>query len=281
MSIYVGITPDDLERLAPLLNLFFQQVIDLNTRQLPEQNPQLKHQLLLLMDEFTALGKVNILAKGISYIAGYGIRMMPIIQSPAQLYQTYGEHEAKSFMENHGCRIVYAPKDNRTAKEISEELGDTTVKGKSKSHNRKLLGTGGKSESISDQRRALLLPQEVKAIGQWKEIILLENTRPVKCDKICYYKDKTFTKRLLAAPSVPLIKTRQSAASRKNHTAASALMRGKERPISPEDVSKLNQMEWAGATNHLTDLTVPEGRLSDTAINELADKFLAGFKRPI
>ncbi|MGC6756741.1 type IV secretory system conjugative DNA transfer family protein, partial [Escherichia coli] len=83
----------DLERLAPLINLFFQQVIDLNTRELPEQNPDLKYQVLMLMDEFTAMGKVNILSKGISYVAGYGLRMLPIIQSPAQLRETYG-HDA-------------------------------------------------------------------------------------------------------------------------------------------------------------------------------------------
>ena len=73
ISIYVGVTPDDLTRLAPLINLFVQQLIDLNTRELPEQNPSLKHQVLLLMDEFTSIGKISILSRGISYVAGYGL----------------------------------------------------------------------------------------------------------------------------------------------------------------------------------------------------------------
>ncbi|MGL6349386.1 MAG: type IV secretory system conjugative DNA transfer family protein, partial [Aeromonas sp.] len=111
MSVYVGITPDDLDRLAPLINLFFQQVIDLNTRELPEQNPDLKHSCLLLMDEFTAMGKVGILSKGISYIAGYGLRMLPIIQSPAQLRETYGADAAETFIDNHALQIVFAPKN--------------------------------------------------------------------------------------------------------------------------------------------------------------------------
>ena len=52
MSIYLGVTPDNLDRMAPLLNLFFQQVVDLNTRELPEQNPKLNRKVLLLLDDF-------------------------------------------------------------------------------------------------------------------------------------------------------------------------------------------------------------------------------------
>ncbi|MDH2356151.1 type IV secretory system conjugative DNA transfer family protein, partial [Bradyrhizobium sp. SSUT112] len=85
MSIYLGVTPDNLDRMAPLLNLFFQQVVDLNTRELPEQNSKLNRKVLLLLDEFPALGNVNVLAKSVAFIAGYGIRLLTVVQSPAQL----------------------------------------------------------------------------------------------------------------------------------------------------------------------------------------------------
>ena len=114
LSIYVGVTPDDLQRLAPLINLFFQQVIDLNTRELPEHNPKLKHQVLLLMDEFTAIGKVGILSRGISYIAGYGLRLLTIIQSPSQLREIYGHDGAETLIENHALQIVFAPKKSQS-----------------------------------------------------------------------------------------------------------------------------------------------------------------------
>ena len=52
MSIYLGVTPDNLDRMAPLLNLFFQQVVDLNTRELPEQNPKLNRKVLLCSMNF-------------------------------------------------------------------------------------------------------------------------------------------------------------------------------------------------------------------------------------
>ncbi|MEK8095419.1 type IV secretory system conjugative DNA transfer family protein, partial [Methylocystis sp. IM3] len=85
MSIYLGVTPDNLDRLSPLLNLFFQQTIDLNARELPDHNQKLKRKLLLLLDEFPALGNVSALAKSVAFLAGFNVRLLTVIQSPAQL----------------------------------------------------------------------------------------------------------------------------------------------------------------------------------------------------
>ena len=188
LSIYVGVTPDDLTRLAPLINLFFQQLIDLNTRELPEHNPQLKHQVLLLMDEFAAIGKIGILSKGISYIAGYGLRLLTIIQSPSQLRETYGHDGAETLIENHALQIVFAPKNPKIARDLSESLGTNTIKQKSRS--RQLSGKGGRSENLSDHGRALMLPQEIMHLGADRAILLLENCPAVRCHKIRWYQDK-------------------------------------------------------------------------------------------
>lgn len=185
MSIFIGITPDNLERMAPLINLFFQQLVDLNTRELPSQNPDLKYTCLLLMDEFTSMGKVNILSKGISFIAGYGLRMMPIIQSPAQLTDVYGREAAETFRTNHALNIVFPPKASETesARDISEWLGYTTTKSASKSRNTEIFKRRNSSESVSDQRRALLLPQEITSLGEDAELIVLENVLPIQAKR--------------------------------------------------------------------------------------------------
>src|SRR6478609_8213003 len=71
MSIYVGVNPDDLHRLRPVLSLFFQQAIGLQTRALPEHDPSLRLQVLMMLDEFTALGRIPIIAEAVSYLPGY------------------------------------------------------------------------------------------------------------------------------------------------------------------------------------------------------------------
>ena len=163
MSIYLGVTPDNLDRMAPLLNLFFQQVVDLNTRELPEQNPKLNRKVLLLLDEFPALGNVNVLAKSVAFIAGYGIRLLTVVQSPAQLRAIYGIDAARNFMTNHAVEVVFAPKEQDVANELSERIGYDTVKARSRS-GPKGLTMRSTSETVSEHRRALMLPQELKLL---------------------------------------------------------------------------------------------------------------------
>ena len=204
MSVYIGITPDHLEDAKLLVNLVFSQLVNLNTKQLPQDNPQrYRYPCLLLMDEFSAIGKVNILAKAVSYIAGYNLRLLPIIQSLSQLESVYGKEDARTFVTNHAMQILFAPREQKDANEYSEMLGTFTEKGVSESRSKQILDPKGSSESISDQKRALMLPQELKELGQWKEIVLLENTKPILCDKIRYYDDPAFISRVMEPPVVP------------------------------------------------------------------------------
>ncbi|MGV0999575.1 MAG: type IV secretory system conjugative DNA transfer family protein [Fluviibacter sp.] len=204
MSVYIGITPDHLEDAKLLVNLVFSQLVNLNTKQLPQDNPaHYRYPCLLLMDEFTAIGKVNILAKAVSYIAGYNLRLLPIIQSLSQLESVYGKEDARTFLTNHALQILFAPREQKDANEYSEMLGTFTEKGISESRSKQILDPKGSSESISDQKRALMMPQELKELGQWKEIILLENTKPILCDKIRYYEDPVFISRMMDPPAVP------------------------------------------------------------------------------
>jgi type IV secretion system protein VirD4 len=208
MSIYVGVNPDDLHRLRPVLNLFFQQAIGLQTRELPERNPALKYQVMMLLDEFTALGRIPIIAEAISYLPGYNVRVVLVIQTPAQLREVYGIHNAETMLKSLAARIVFAPKDFPDAREISDELGFTTVPSKTVSTPIGAAldkrGQRARSQSVSYQRRALLLPQEVKELGPEQAIVFYEGLRPIRCRKIRYFADKRFRRRLLPAPSGPV-----------------------------------------------------------------------------
>lgn len=203
MTVYVGIQPNKLAESRLIVNLFFSQIINLNTRELPQNNKALKHQCLLLMDEFTSIGKVDIIASAVSYMAGYNIRLLPIIQSMAQLDATYGKDISRTIITNHALQIIYAPREQQDANDYSDMLGYTTV--------RKQNVTRGRdySRSESEERRALMLPQELKAMGFDKEVFLYEGLpHPVMCEKIKYYQDKHFTSRLLPKVEVPTLNLR-------------------------------------------------------------------------
>lgn len=208
ISIYIGINPDQLAVAGRLVNLLFSQLINLNTKELPQQNPELKYQCLLAMDEFTAIGRVGIIASANSFMAGYNLRLLTIIQSTAQLENNppmgYGREDARTLVTNHALQIIFPPRDQDDAEQYSKMLGDGTVKGKSVSRQSR---KSGQTISSTDQRRALLLPQEIKEIGRYKQIIMLENSKPIFCDKIRYYLEPTFINRLKEiSPSLAKIK---------------------------------------------------------------------------
>ncbi|EQD29821.1 TRAG protein, partial [mine drainage metagenome] len=155
-SIYVGVNPDDLHRLRPVLSLFFQQAIGLQTRALPEHDATLTHQVLMMLDEFAALGRIPIIAESVSYLPGYNVRVVIVIHTPAQLREVYGMNAAETMLKSLAARIVFAPKDYADAREISDELGMTTVKARTVS--RPLFDWGmrrarSRSVSVSEQRR--------------------------------------------------------------------------------------------------------------------------------
>jgi len=207
MSVYVIIPPARLPDAAVLLNLFFSQLINQNTDQMPEDNPALKYQCLLVLNEFTAMGRVAVFAKALGYLAGYNLRCLTVIQAGSQLDSVYGDKDARSMVTNHAVQILYAPREQRDAKEYSEMLGTFTEKSESKGRSNSHGPRGGSSTSsnVSPQRRELLLPQEFKELGIDREVVLLENTKPILADKICYYTDPTFTPRLLPPPELPAI----------------------------------------------------------------------------
>lgn len=205
MSIYLGIQPGDLQLLRPLLNLLLEQAISLQAEELPDHNPVLKYQVLMLLDECTAPGRIPILAQAISYLPGYNVRLLLVIQAFSQLREVYGQNAADTMMKSLAARVLYAPKDYPEANEISQELGNTTVRVKNLSQPRFALfaakGQRHGNISINEQKRPLLLPQEVKELGRDRELLLYEGLRPILANKNRYFEDPFFAQRLLPPPA--------------------------------------------------------------------------------
>ncbi len=205
MSIYVRIPPNRLASARPLLNLFFSQLVNLNTRQLPEQDPGLTRQCLLVNDEFAAMGRVSVISSAAAFLAGYNLRLLTVVQAMSQLDAVYGDKDARTFATNHGLQILFAPREQRDADEYSAMLGQFTERATSHGRSRSFSQHGHSSISTNDsqQRRALLLPQEFKELGSERLVAIVENCKPILAEKILYYRDKVFRARLRHAPTLP------------------------------------------------------------------------------
>jgi len=197
MSIYLGIPPHRLSDAGVLANIFFSQLIDLNTRELPERDATLRHECALFLDELAAIGKIAILPKSNFYIRAYGLRLLSSMQSLAQLIPRYGEAEARTLIIDHTVQIVYPPADQGEAEEYSKLLGYLTELRSSTSQS---SAAGGASRTVSraEHARALMLPQELRLMPRHRQIVFARYCRPILCDKARYYEDYRFIARLKA-----------------------------------------------------------------------------------
>ncbi len=201
-TAYIGLTPDNISRLKPLMNMFYQQAAAFFTAKMPQ--PHEKFGVLMLMDEFPTLGKMEQFQAGIAYFRGYRVRLFLIIQDTEQLKGIYEESGMNSFLSNATFRVTFAANNMETANLISQLLGNKTAQQISYNKPKYLdLNPGARSLHVSDTQRALLLPQEVIQMPRDEQIILIESQPPIRCKKIFYFKDKFFTSKLLKKIKIP------------------------------------------------------------------------------
>lgn len=201
-TVYVGLTPDNIKRLEPLMQVFYQQATEFLSRRLPSEED--KYGVMFMMDEFPTLGKMEQFKTGIAYFRGYRVRLFLIIQDTEQLKDIYEDAGMNSFLSNSTYRITFAANNVETAELISKMVGNKTVEQISTNKPKFLdLNPASRSLHVSQTQRALLLPQEVIGLHRDEQILLIEACPPIKSKKIKYYKDTLFTRRLLPPIEVP------------------------------------------------------------------------------
>jgi type IV secretion system protein VirD4 len=225
MTIYVSVSLDQLGALQRLLNLFFQQAILLMAQSMP--GPQDSRRVLLLLDEFASLGRMEVLKDSLAFLAGYGVRVCTIVQGLGQLDDLYGRAGRESILQNCALQVLFAANDRMTAEYASERLGLKTIQTVSRT-------TAGlerrAAKSTGWAARPLLLPQEVRSLGAEEALVLQEGAWPIRARKIRYHREPAFQRRLLAPAAVPLLEVQtetpeEDAAAERLRAAPSAAAR--------------------------------------------------------
>jgi type IV secretion system protein VirD4 len=204
-SLYMVIPAGDIDRLRPVIRL----MVNLICRRLTEQavtgarrDQEHRHKLLLMLDEFPALGRLEFFESALGFLAGYGLKAMLVAQSLAQLKQVYGERT--SILDNTHVRVFFRPETIETAEYISKTLGQTTITYKTRSEGGKKGSPWFSSinESMHHGSRPLLTPREVMELPDDEAFVLVGGGRPIRAKKIRYFDDGSF-KPLLRKPTYP------------------------------------------------------------------------------
>ncbi|MEN5144575.1 conjugal transfer protein TraG [Brevundimonas diminuta] len=203
VSLYLVIPPSDISRTKPLVRLILNQIGRRLTERL-EGDPKKsrRHDLLMMLDEFPALGRLDFFETALAFMAGYGIRAYLIAQSLNQISKAYGENNA--ILDNCHVRIAFSSNDERTAKRISDALGTATELRAQRNYAGHRLAPWLSHVMVSRQEtaRPLLTPGEIMQLPPSDELVMVSGLAPIRAKKLRYYEDRNFKSRVLRPPAL-------------------------------------------------------------------------------
>ena len=199
-TLYLVIPPSDISRTKPLVRLILNQIGRRLTEDLHAKGR--RHRLLLMLDEFPALGRLDFFESALAFMAGYGLKSFLIAQSLNQIEKAYGPNNA--ILDNCHVRVSFATNDERTAKRVSDALGTATEMRAMKNYAGHRLSPwlGHLMVSRQETARPLLTPGEIMQLSPSDELVLVSGVPPIRARKARYYEDIRLTERVLPPPAV-------------------------------------------------------------------------------
>lgn len=202
MSVYLVVNSDSIQTLAPLIRLFFGELIATLRATMPDPERE-PWPVKMVLDEFDQLGHMKIVVQALKQLAGHGARVSIITQSIPGLEKIYGKEDRLSIEAACGMKLYLAANDKMTAQEVSESLGKTTRLSLSDSYAPDKTGLLRRTISRRNEERPLLSPDEITKLDRNQVILIPERQQPILAQRIVYYEDPYFQK-IMAAQSGPL-----------------------------------------------------------------------------
>ena len=198
-TLYLVVPPSDISRTKPLVRLILNQIGRRLTEDLNAKGK--RHRLLLMLDEFPALGRLDFFESALAFMAGYGLKAFLIAQSLNQIEKAYGQNN--SILDNCHVRVSFASNDERTAKRVSDALGTATEIRDAKNYAGHRLSPwlGHLMVSRQETARPLLTPGEVMQLPHDDELVLVSGCHPIRAKKARYFEDHQLQARILPPPS--------------------------------------------------------------------------------
>jgi type IV secretion system protein VirD4 len=197
-TVYLVVPPSDISRTKPLVRLVVNQI----GRRLTEELKARRHRMLLMLDEFPALGRLDFFESALAFMAGYGLKAFLIAQSLNQIEKAYGPNN--SILDNCHVRVAFATNDERTARRVSDALGTATELRAMRNYAGHRLSPwlGHLMVSRQETARHLLTPGEVMQLPPGDELILISGIPPIRAHKARYYEDRRLKSRVVPPPAL-------------------------------------------------------------------------------
>jgi len=204
VSLYVQVAPADAATLKPLVRLLFYAAAQALTAQehADAHGRPKRHKLLMAMDEFPLLGRVEFFEKSLRLMSGYGLKTMFVAQSLNDIAETYGPNS--TLLDNCLVYTAFAALDPLTQDKVSKLTG-TVAESRTSRSGPAGLSAGRSSVSRAEVERPLLEPGEIRGLPDDEQLVFVAGQRPLRTRKVRYDVREPFRRRAGLAPPDPAL----------------------------------------------------------------------------
>jgi type IV secretion system protein VirD4 len=199
VSLYVQVAPADAATLRPLVRLLFYaaaQALTAHDGQDTAGRPK-RHKLLMAMDEFPLLGRVEFFEKSLRLMSGYGIKTMFVAQSLNDIVETYGPHN--TILDNCHVYTAFSALDPLTQDKVSKLTG-TVAEVRTSRTSSSVFGGARGSVSRSEVERPLLEPGDIRGLDASEQLMFVAGHPPLRTRKVRYDRRQPFRRRAAEPP---------------------------------------------------------------------------------
>jgi type IV secretion system protein VirD4 len=190
LSVYLVVEPLMVKPLAPLIRLFFSDLLaTLQDHEPAEDEPW---PVMIMLDEFNRLGKMPIVTDSIETLRSYRANLAIVTQTIPALDEIYGENARRALQGNAGIKLYLTPSDEKTIEELSKAVGKTTKRVVTRSRSVGRNPFAGRSMSERTEETALLPEDEARRMDLDDIVLVVDAQMPVRAKRIKYYEDRFF-----------------------------------------------------------------------------------------
>lgn len=163
-TVLLILNPDDVGEFRNWLRINVQMALSAKMAQGTNQTGQ---QTLFFLDEFPVLGRFKEIEEKAAYIRGYGVKLVPVIQSVTQLQEIY-KKSWEAFISNTAALIGWGFNDLETEEYFSKRLGKIIIEETAHGTSTSMSMSGassGSSNTTSRRERMIRFSNELRELG--------------------------------------------------------------------------------------------------------------------
>ena len=188
LDLFIVVPLDQIDRQSVFMRLFTNLVLGTVVRQ--DGHRKVKAPILLVLDEFVRMGRMEQVVNIATVAAGVGIVALFVTQDTGQVEAAYGRNDARTIFGACITKRIFNLNDIDTADWAARHFGESTVYSQQRKEPAKPFER--RDLSYSEQRDKLMTADRIMGMKAEEVLLLVGNRSPLKTRQNRYYEQKSY-----------------------------------------------------------------------------------------